>query len=297
MINKAVVSKTLIPDNKCFLIKEIVEPYFDPIFHSHPEYQLSFVLKGEGNRFVGNSIQAFYSGDMVLVGPNLPHVWKNHNSYFEQKQPTGTTVLVLYFKGDIFGDSIAHKAEFQKINMLLQQSSRGLEIKGETRQTIGRMMRELTKANGLESVIQLLKILDHLAASKEIFFINELDEVAFKEAESERIHKVYDFVMKNFNNKIKLEEVAEIANMTNTSFSRYFKSRLNKSFSDFLKDVRINYACKLLKDERIPIESISYDCGYPSVTNFNKQFKHCTGKQPSSYREEFLAMINTNEGT
>ena len=108
MINKAVVSKTLIPDNKCFLIKEIVEPYFDPIFHSHPEYQLSFVLKGEGNRFVGNSIQAFYSGDMVLVGPNLPHVWKNHNSYFEQKQPTGTTVLVLYFKGDIFGDSIAH---------------------------------------------------------------------------------------------------------------------------------------------------------------------------------------------
>lgn len=297
MIRKAVVSKSLIPDNTCFLIKKIVEPYFDPIFHSHPEYQLSLVLKGEGNRFVGNSIQAFYSGDMVLVGPNLPHVWKNHHSYFEQKLPTGTTVLVLYFKGDIFGDSIANKVEFHKINMLLQQSSRGLEIKGETRRIIADMMQQLILATGLESVIQLLKILDHLAASKDIYFINELDEIAYKEAETERIHKVYDYVMKNFNNKIKLEEVAEIASMTNTSFSRYFKSRLNKSFSDFLKDVRINYACTLLKDERIPIESISYDCGYPSVTNFNKQFKSCTGQQPSSYREAFLAMINTTEGS
>jgi len=154
------------------------------------------------------------------------------------------------------------------------------------------MMFELLEKSELESIILLLKILDTLVNSHDYVIINEIDEaINYKQAETERIHKVYDYVIKNFDKQIRLEQVAEIANMTSTSFSRYFKTRLNKSFSDFLKEIRINYACKLLKDENIPIETISYECGYPSVTNFNKQFKSVVGRQPRQYRDDFLNFI------
>ena len=292
MLEKRVISKSLIPENKSFVIKSINERHFDPTFHAHPEFQLSFVLKGEGNRIVGSSLQPFQANDMVFIGPNLPHVWKNHLSYFEKDSILDTSVIVIYFHKNFLGDNIYDKEEFNKLNKLFDKSNLGIEIQGDTRTRIGEMMRDLLEKTELESIILLLQILETLVTSNDILVINEIDEaIIYKKVETERIHKVYDYVIKNFAKPIKLEEVAEIANMTNTSFSRYFKTRLNKSFSDFLKEIRINYACKLLKDENIPIETISYECGYPSVTNFNKQFKSVIGRQPKKYRDDYLKLI------
>ena len=283
---------SLIPENKTFSIKQINEPHFDPTFHAHPEFQLSYVIKGEGNRIVGNSLQPFHANDMVFIGPNLPHVWKNHLSYFKKDSQLDTSVIVIYFHNNFFSDEIYDKEEFYKLKNFFNKSNLGIEIKGETRAIIGEMMFELLNTEGLESIILLLKILDTLVISTTCSYINEFDEaINYKEAETERIHKVYDFVIKNFDKQIRLEQVAEIANMTSTSFSRYFKTRLNKSFSDFLKEIRVNYACKLLKDDSISIEMISYECGYPSITNFNKQFKSVIGLQPRQYRDNFLNLI------
>lgn len=292
MLDKRVISKSLIPENKAFSIKRIDEPHFDPTFHAHPEFQLSYVIKGEGNRIVGNSLQPFHANDMVFIGPNLPHVWKNHLSYFKKDSQLDTSVIVIYFHNNFFSEEIYGKAEFYKLKNFFNKSNLGIEIKGETRTIIGEMMFELLHTEGLESIILLLKILDTLVISTTCSYINEFDEaINYKEAETERIHKVYDFVIKNFDKQIRLEQVAEIANMTSTSFSRYFKTRLNKSFSDFLKEIRVNYACKLLKDDSISIEMISYECGYPSITNFNKQFKSVIGLQPRQYRDNFLNLI------
>jgi len=289
---KRVISKSLIPENKSFVVKQINERHFDPTFHAHPEFQLSFVIKGEGNRIVGNSLQPFHANDMVFIGPNLPHVWKNHLSYFKKNSLLDTSVIVIYFHKNFLGENIYEKEEFYKLNKFFSKSNLGVEIKGKTRKIIGNMMFELLEKSELESIILLLKILDTLVNSHDYVIINEIDEaINYKQAETERIHKVYDYVIKNFDKQIRLEQVAEIANMTSTSFSRYFKTRLNKSFSDFLKEIRINYACKLLKDENIPIETISYECGYPSVTNFNKQFKSVVGRQPRQYRDDFLNFI------
>lgn len=289
---KKVISKSLIPSNRSFVIKKINEPHFDPTFHAHPEFQLSFVIKGEGSRIVGNNLQPFYPNDLVLIGPNLPHVWKNHLSYFKKDSLLDTSVIVIYFNENFIGDSFREKEEFYKLNKFFERSNFGLEIMGETRRIIGEMMSELLEKKELDSFIHLLKILNMMVNSSETYLINKIDEtVSYKQAETERIHKVYDFVIKNFDKPIRLEQVAEIANMTCTSFSRYFKSRLNKSFSDFLKEIRINYACKLLKDASIPIEFVSYECGYPSVTNFNKQFRQIIGQQPREYRENFLKLL------
>lgn len=290
---KHVISKSAIPDSRAFVIKKIQAPYFDPTFHLHPEFQLSYVTKGEGTRFVGDSIKSFKAGDIVLTGPNLPHVWRNDNKYFEKNSQLSTTVIVIYFHDHFLGEALHQKEEMENINRLFQKSERGLEITGTTRAIVGNMMRYLLGLKGMDSIIQLLKILDVLAKSNDCNFITHNHLVSSNtEAETNRMNKVYGFVMKNFRQKISLDEVAGIVNMTRTSFSRYFKSRVNKTFSDFLKEIRIEYACKLLKEEKMNIDNIGYECGFQTLSNFNMQFKKMMGKQPHCYRNEYLEVTS-----
>lgn len=283
-----VIPKILIPENRSFVVRKQVEPYFDPTFHLHPEFQLSFVVEGEGNRFVGDSIKSFKANDLVLIGPNLPHVWRSHNDYFEKGSQLSTTVIVIYFHEHFLGETIHEKKEFESIKHLFQRSQCGIEITGDTRFRVCKLMVELLDLKGADSIIQLLKILNIIAISDECHLITDTHSRSYNtEAETDRMNKVYEFIMKNFHRKIHLEEVASLASMTSTSFSRYFKSRVNQSFSDFLKEIRIEYACKLLKERKINIDVIGYKCGYQSLTNFNKQFKKVTGKQPFQYRGEY----------
>ncbi len=282
------VSKETIPENRSFVIRKLTEPYFDPIFHLHPQFQLSYVLEGEGNRFIGNSIKPFTVNDMVLVGPNLPHVWRNHNAYYERGSKLETTTVVIYFDDNFLGESIRKKEEFENIKHLLQRSQCGIEVTGNTRAIVSQLMIELLNLEGTASIIQLLRILDIIASSNECHLITDTHSKSYSsEAETERMNKIYQFIMKNFQRKIQLQEVAAIASMTCTSFSRYFKSRVNQSFSGFLKEIRIEHACKLLKEDRMSIDLISHACGFSSITNFNRQFYEITGKRPNQYRKEY----------
>ena len=286
---KRFVPKSAIPDSKIFVIKELHEPHFDPTFHFHPEHQLFLVLKGEGMRFVGDVIKPFREGDLVFTGPNVPHVWRNDNAYFDRKNELSTAGIVIYLHDHFLGETLDQKEELENIQHLLKRSARGLEITGETNRIVGRMMRELLGLKGVDSFIQVLKILDIISKSPECHFITHNHYVtSHSHAETDRMNRVYDHVMKNFHRKIDLEEVANIANMTVTSFSRYFKSRVNKSFSDFLKEIRIDYACKLLNEDNMSVEHVSYEAGFQTLSNFNKQFKEVTGKKPSAYRNEYL---------
>lgn len=291
MKKTTIIPKALIPENRSFVVRKQIEPYFDPTFHLHPEFQLSYVMEGEGNRFVGDSIKAFKAEDLVLIGPNLPHVWRSHNPYFEKDSKLSTTVVVIYFHDHFLGETIENKEEFESIRLLFQRSQCGIEISGETQRQVGKLMNDLLELKGAESIIQLLRILNTIALSEECQLITDTHSKSYNtEVETDRMNKVYAYIMKNFQQKINLEDVASIASMTCTSFSRYFKSRVNQSFSDFLKEIRIEYACKLLKEGKMNIDQIGYDCGFQSVTNFNKQFKKVTGKQPHQYRQEYQKM-------
>jgi AraC-like DNA-binding protein/quercetin dioxygenase-like cupin family protein len=284
-----IIPKSAIPDHKAFIIKKIVAPHFDPTFHLHPEFQLSYVIQGEGTRFVGDSIKSFNASDMVLTGPNLPHVWRSDNKYFEKESQLITKVIVIYFHDHFMGETLLQKEEMESINRLFQRSVRGLEIRGNTKVLIGKMMHDLLELKGIESIIKLLQILDVLAKYNECNYVTHNHLISSNtESETNRLNKIFEYVMKNYKNHIGLDDVAEIVNMTQTSFSRYFKSRVNKTFSDFLKEIRIKHACKLLKEEKMNIDSIGYECGFQTLSNFNKQFKTVMGKQPHKYRNEYL---------
>ena len=253
-----IIPKLAIPESRVFVIKKLQAPYFDPTFHMHPEFQLSYVVLGEGTRIVGDNIKSFKPIDMVLTGPNLPHVWRCDDKYFEKDSKLSTTVIVIYFQDHFLGETLHQTEEMKTINNLFRKSERGLEIRGETKVIVGKMMLHLLDLEGMDSIILLLEILNVLAKSNECNFIAQNHPVSSnREAETNRMNKVYGYVMKNFRQKISLDEVSELINMTTTSFSRYFKSRVNKSFSDFLKEIRITHACKLLKEEKTNIT------GYP----------------------------------
>lgn len=286
---KTVVGKSAIPETKAFVIKDLVASYFDPNWHFHPEYQLFLVLEGRGTRFVGDNIKPFKEGDLVFIGPNLPHLWRSDDAYFDRKNSLRTRGIVVYFQENFLGDSVQQKEEMEKIRHLFQLSSRGLEVKGETRRQVSELMIPLVGMKGVESIIQLLKILDALAHSPDLYPIAHAGYVNLnKESETDRMNKVYDYVMQNFRQKVTLEEVATLANMSLSSFSRYFKSRVNKSFSDFLTEIRIDYACKLLHEETINISQVGFESGFNTLSNFNKQFKEVTGQTPLQYRKKYL---------
>jgi AraC-like DNA-binding protein len=284
------LQKSRIPDHRAFVIQELKAPFFDKNWHFHPEYQLFLVLKGEGTRFIGDHMKPFKAGDMVFAGPNLPHLWRNDNAYLDKRNGLETHGIVIYFPQNFLGNALEQKEEFHDLQLLLQHSLRGLEITGETNKTVKNMMLELVQLKGAESIVKLLQILITLAFSPECKPITEVGYInQNKESEKDRMGKVYEFVMHNFKQKIQLEEVAEIANMSVSSFSRYFKSRVNKSFSDFLCDVRISHACKLLHEEQMNVSQVSYESGFFTLSNFNKQFKEKTGKTPLDYKKEIQA--------
>lgn len=285
---KQIVQKSAIPSSRILVVKQLEELHFDQNLHLHPEYQLFLVLKGQGRRFIGDNITIFKPGDLVFTGPNMPHMWRDDNSASGSKK-SKIMGIVIYFPQDFLGDIIQVKDEMEKLRHLFDKAARGLEIHGKTNRLVSKMMQELLNVKGISSIILLLKILNTLAESSEYTYITHINYLPVNnKVETDRMNKIYHYLMKNFRQKVSLNEIADLINMTETSFSRYFKSRVNKSFSDFLKELRIDYARKLINENKLSINQVSYDSGYSTISNFNKQFKEVTGKTPLQYRNEYL---------
>lgn len=281
--------KSRIPEQNAFVVKELVAPFFDKNWHFHPEYQLFWVKRGRGTRFVGDDMRPFKENDMVFTGPNLPHLWRNDQEYFGKDSSLETEGIVVYFPDGFIGQDLMGKEEFEELKILLEKAAMGLEIAGSTNEEIRPLLSSLVQKRGLARIIGLLEILQRLVRSSEISPIVTAGYInTNKESEKDRMSKVYAFVMDHFQQTVKLEEVADLINMSSSSFSRYFKSRMNKSFSDFLSEVRIGHACKLLQRENMNISEISYECGFQTLSNFNKQFKDKMKMTPKNYKKDFL---------
>lgn len=291
---KTPFKKSRIPEGKSFVISELIAPYFDVNWHFHSEYQLFTVLKGRGTRFIGDHMQSFKEGDMVFTGPDLPHLWKNDKAYQNPENKLEVHGIVIYFQDNFLNNSVFQLEEFETISIMLKKSVRGIEIIGKTNQIVREMMINLLNLKGGYSLIHLLKILQTIADSADCKMIADAAYInTNKESEKDRMGLVYEYVMQNFQEKVSLEEAAQLSNLSVSAFSRFFKSRVNKSFSDFLTDVRISHACKLLHETDLNISEVSYECGFFTLSNFNKLFKERIKITPLQYRREFLQTFNT----
>lgn len=289
---KHIVQKSPISDNLAFEVKYLTDAHFDSNWHFHSEYQLFTVIKGTGTRFVGDHVGPFKKNDLVFTGPNLPHLWQSDPEYFSGDKQLWSEGIVIYFQEDLFGHDFLHKSEMYKIRQVFSRAQRGMEIEGKTGEQTRLLMKRLLDAEDFDRILILLNLLNLLANSSEYKFLaSEGYSNLLEEAESDRMNRVHAYVMQNFREKVSLEDVAAIANMSSSSFSRYFKIHANKPFTDFLSEIRIGYACKLLIEKSVSISEACYESGFNTLSNFNRQFKEITHHSPLQYRKKYKETI------
>jgi AraC-like DNA-binding protein len=288
---KTALHKSSIPPSQIFVIRHLEDKHFDPVWHAHSEYQLFVVEEGTGTRFIGDSIKSFRPGELILTGPHLPHVWRSDETYFDRNSNSITRGIVIYLNENFLGDHILEKEEMLGLKKLFVKSMRGLEFYGAKKLQVIDMMKEMLTLQGIPSVIHLLHILEILASTKEYHYISSkaYDE-GIDQHETDRLNKVYEYAFKNFRKKVLLEDLAGLLHMTPTSFSRYFAMKNNKPFSRFITEIRIKHACKMLTESDESIAQICYDCGFNTLSNFNKQFKEIMLKKPMQYKKEFMSI-------
>ncbi|MFA9188207.1 AraC family transcriptional regulator [Flavobacterium sp. FBOR7N2.3] len=262
------------------------EPFFQAPFHSHPELELVYVKESFGKRIIGNSVANFESGDLVFLGSDIPHVWLNDEIYYHNNKLKAKAIVV-YFNKDIFGPAFYELKEAQKINTLFEKAKKGLSITGKTNKLIAKKLEKLVAKQDFEVIIGLFEILSLLSATTDFDFINNETYTPTNDSfKKDRLSDVYQYVKENYKKEISLDEVAQIANLTPTSFCRMFKSKTKKNFIEYLNEIRISNACKLLIETDMSVSEIAYECGYKTVSNFNKLFKKNTANTPKEYQNK-----------
>ena len=267
--------KIINPVQNSFKVLQYKVAEFNMAFHFHQEYELVYIVNGEGTRFIGNSIENFEQGDMIFVGPNIGHMWKS-----EQSENSDAEAIVVQFSDELLA-SLIETPEFRKIKSLLEKSNSGLKIYGKLKENIFEKMHELLDCRGARCLIKLLEILNDLSEGNEIVILS-LDESHIF-TEDKRINAVYQYANAFYDQPISLENAASIANMEKSAFCRFFKEKTQKTFIQFLNEYRIDMACELLQKKEKSITEIAYECGFNNIANFYRQFKKATGKTPREF--------------
>ncbi len=275
---KAVFEQLNTEESSSFILRQFDVLRFDAPFHFHPEYELTLILKGEGQRYVGQQVSEFFVGDLVFLGANLPHCWVN--------QPIENVSAIVIQFGELFlGKGIVDLPEMQKVKVFLEKSKSGFEIIGKTREILTEKIVALQQKTALQKIAGLLEIFDILSNSTEITTIDDFFfEHQYNQSETARFQKVFSYLIENFKEEITLEQIANIADLSPTSFCRYFKNITNKTFVEVLIEFRLQYACQLLNKTDLPIQQIAFESGFGDVPYFNKLFKKHKKLTPREWR-------------
>lgn len=259
---------------------------FDAPWHFHPEYELTYIVKGKGMRYVGNSIQKFEEGDFVLIGANLPHCWKNTDLHI------GNVKSVVFQWDDLFlGENWFQKEEFYQINLLLKKAAKGILFHSYYSKKTAKRLMAIIEKKPLDRLLSFLQLLEELALVNSIELLTTTSfSPNLNLKANNRIDVVYDYVEKNYNCKIKLDDVSTLVSMSNEAFCRFFKKSLNKSFFTFINEYRINLASKMLIETNKQVSQIAYDCGYESLPFFYRQFQKYMNCSPKVFKNQYLKM-------
>jgi AraC-like DNA-binding protein len=282
---KAQFIDTAIHQHKFFYINKVDTPYLNKPLHFHSNCELVMIEEGYGKRIVGDSVSNFLEGDLVMIGPSLPHIWLNDMAFYSGNKKLRSRAIVVYFIPEVL-ESIVDEGNLVYVKKLISKSKRGLRITGKTREDVIKRLKILPKLKGLKQVIEFLSIIDIISQSRNLKYLSVPQYTnLYNEKDTDRINLIYYFLIHNFHRQITLKETASLANMAPTAFSRYFRQRTQKSLFRLINELRIRHACKLLADKEKTIGEICYECGYQNQTNFNKFFKKITLTTPSIYRK------------
>lgn len=271
------------------VVKQFLEPGQNttPLWHMHPELELVFVNGGTGKRYIGNHQSYYEHGDLMLIGPNLPHYG------FTDRLTNNSSETIIQMREDFLGDNFFATPEMNSIGRLIARSKQGLIFHEGTKRTVGAKIEDLPKKGPFGRVILLLEILKDLSEAEDYQVLNAASSsIEIEPQDQVRINQIYSFVKENFQRSIKLEEIANLVSMTVPAFCRYFKRLSGKTFTKFVNEYRLVHASKLLAETNTSITEICYECGFNNFSHFNKRFQLFTGKSASAYRNEMTRIMD-----
>ncbi|MEM7108180.1 MAG: AraC family transcriptional regulator [Bacteroidota bacterium] len=278
------LKKNLKTEVSSFLAKEAYVSHFYDKWHYHQEIEILFVKHGKGTRFVGDCVQRFSDGDLVLVGPNLPHVWKNDPSYFSEHSPMASAILIQFVQ-DLLPKQQLELPEMSGIAKLLHLSQRGVKIEKRDAALVLPNMEKLLVSAGANRLSGLIDLLEQMSRSKYELLSSNWFSTSYLNDRNERINRIYDHIIDHFREPINLEELAAIANMNKSALCRFFKSRTNKTITNFVNEIRIGYSFHLLNTTDCNVTEACFESGFNHLSYFNRQFKKLIGYPPSILKQ------------
>jgi AraC-like DNA-binding protein len=282
---KPVFEKTPSTQWESFHCEVVRGASYNATWHFHPELQLTLVIRSRGHRLVGDKFAPLTHGDLVLVGSNLPHVWQQDKTH--GSSPNAVHAIVVRFLETFLGRDFLEIPEAEPLRRLFRRAARGLQVTGRSRDVVAAKMERLAHARGLERVAELLSILDTLAHSKELRPIASPGFVPNLASEDQgRMQRVCDYINTHLSDTIDRAAVAREAHLSVGAFSRFFRVRTGKTLPEYVNELRVGRACRLLADEQAKITDIALECGFRNLANFNRRFREITKMTPRDYRAE-----------
>jgi AraC-like DNA-binding protein len=257
-------------------------PYFYDRLHQHVENQIMLIEKGEGTLIAGDFVGRFAANDVYLLASGQPHVFRNDEQYYRNRNPKNAKAIALYFDERYAGESFWSLSELKEIRQFILKAG-AIRVEGKTKIEVSLLIRQITQAQKATKLILFLQLLNVLAQSKNLKQLSIASVQAFAPKEEKRMNNVLQFTFKQSHRKIKIKEVASIANLSAEAFCRYFKTRTRKTYTNFLNEVRISNACKMLLESSTNIQIVCYQAGFQNLSHFNRVFKKVTGKTPTQY--------------
>lgn len=277
-----------------FRCVRFVQQGFTYGWHFHPEIELTLIVAGRGKRFVGDDIANFAAGDLCLLGPNLPHSW------LSDAEPDGSFApcesIVIQFLPDCLGLGLFDRPEMRNIARLLQQADRGLCFAGDVRDRVDRAMRQMDTQPPFQRMITLLETLSLLATATEVQAMSSLGFApSVTDTDQRRIDDVSRFVLDHLTEELRLEDAADVAHLSTSAFSRFFRRATGKSFVRYVNELRVARACRLLTETEQPITSIAFESGFGNLANFNRRFREIKQLRPREFRRQFTIPALANQ--
>lgn len=274
---------TPLTEHDCFMIFSRVKSTFNFPLHYHEEFELNFIMDATGaRRIVGDHVETIGDLELVLVGPNVEHVWTDHQCNSKE-----ITEVTIQFHQHLFDTKLLRRNQLSFIRGLLENASKGISFSRDTIVTLKPRLLALPQKTGFDSVLELFSILHDLSTSRNMRTLSNSPAESLTTYNSRRIEKAFEYMQQHFDKDISLQDLANHVNMTTVSLSRFIKKRTGKTYIDSLNEIRIGHASRMLIDTTHSISEICYQCGFLNLSNFNRIFKKKKGSTPSEFRKNF----------